>query len=159
MATLTFTLTEETLNFTLSEETLSFSIVDETINVVDSQTIIEVPSIAAEPLVITPTEETVAVTQTEETISFQMKEVVLLTQNIISDDDVPYSKEVDFVSDSLIYRGEAQPGTATSDPYWRIRRMTFTIDANGNEDYKEEWADGNANFDNVWDDRLSLNYY
>jgi hypothetical protein len=51
------------------------------------------------------------------------------------------------------YLGEAPPGTATSAAKWRIRRITTV----GN-DVTIEWADGNGNFDNVWDDRVSLSY-
>lgn len=72
----------------------------------------------------------------------------------IPEEEMPYSKRTDFVSDSLIYRGEATPGSEESAPAWRIRRLTISAD----DDVTEEWADGNANFDNAWADRLTLNY-
>lgn len=71
-----------------------------------------------------------------------------------SDDNMTYTKRVDFITDSLLYRGEALPGTQTNEPEWRIRRLTIASDC----DVTEEWANGNANFDKVWDDRLSLTY-
>ena len=49
------------------------------------------------------------------------------------------------------YIGEAVPGTATSDSLWKIKRVT---DATG----VVLFADGNNDFDNVWDNRASLSY-
>lgn len=57
-----------------------------------------------------------------------------------------------------LYVGDALPGTATSSAAWRIKRITFTVDGNGNTDSVTEWADGNSNRDNIWDNRLSLSY-
>lgn len=68
--------------------------------------------------------------------------------------EVAYAKRTDFISDLLLYRGEANPGTLDSAASWRIRRLIIGVD----NDVTEEWADGNSNFDNVWDDRLSLSY-
>lgn len=60
-------------------------------------------------------------------------------------------------ADPLVnYMGEASFGSATSDPVWRITRLTFSgLD---NSDLTLECADGNDEFDNVWDDRLVLTY-
>jgi len=65
-----------------------------------------------------------------------------------------YAKRVDFVGDTLIYRGEAPPGTADSVPAWRIRRITIGGD---DGDVTEQWAAAAA-FTQVWADRLSLDY-
>ena len=65
-----------------------------------------------------------------------------------------YAKRVDFISDTLLYRGEATPGSAESAAVWRIRRIAFAAD----DDVTEEWATGAATFDQVWDDRASLSY-
>ena len=73
----------------------------------------------------------------------------------VVEDDVMYAKRVDFVTDDLLYRGEAAVGSAESAPVWRIRRITFgAIDG----DVTEEWANGNANFDKTWDGRLGFTY-
>lgn len=48
------------------------------------------------------------------------------------------------------YFGYASPGTASSAASWKIKRM----DSNG----IITWADGNASFDNVWDNHSSLTY-
>jgi len=70
-----------------------------------------------------------------------------------SEEEAVYAKRVDFVGDTLLYRGEAVVGAAESAPVWRIRRITFTGD-----DMTEEWASGSAAFDKVWADRLTLGY-
>ena len=70
------------------------------------------------------------------------------------DTDVAFAQRVDFITDNLLYRGEAVPGTAPGSNLWRIRRITIGLD----NDVTTEWADGNADFDNIWDDRLILSY-
>lgn len=62
-------------------------------------------------------------------------------------------KEVDFVGQDMIYRGEAAPGSLTSDPVWRIKRILFV-----GEDISEKWAGGSALFDKVWNDRATYSY-
>jgi hypothetical protein len=59
---------------------------------------------------------------------------------------------------SLLYIGEADPGVADSAAAWRIRRITFTIDGDGDEDSVTEWAGGTADKDKIWDNRLGLSY-
>lgn len=71
---------------------------------------------------------------------------------------MPYAERTDFVGETVLYRGIAQlvdgePGPDEGDAVWRIYRITF----DGNDSTKQ-WADGNADFDNVWDDRASLDY-
>lgn len=70
------------------------------------------------------------------------------------EEDEVYATRVDFVTDNLIYRGEAQPGTLESQAAWRIRRITIASD----EDITEEWANGTSAFANIWTDRASLSY-
>jgi hypothetical protein len=59
---------------------------------------------------------------------------------------------LDDSADPVLYVGEAQPGVATSAPLWRIKRVDVSAGA------ITAWADSDANFDNVWDDRVSLSY-
>jgi hypothetical protein len=58
--------------------------------------------------------------------------------------------EYDSVNLNYLYTGHADPGSSTADPVWRISRYDFS---NG-----IMYADGNQNFDNIWDDRESLTY-
>ena len=64
-----------------------------------------------------------------------------------------YKTLVDDVGGTVIYIGYAQPNTTTSSASWKIKRITFTGD-----DSATEYADGNNNFDNIWDNRASLSY-
>lgn len=52
------------------------------------------------------------------------------------------------------YIGLASPGTATSASSWQIRKLTYT----GTNVTQVDFADGNLDFDNVWDDRTGLSY-
>jgi hypothetical protein len=64
----------------------------------------------------------------------------------------PLALELDEVG-SFTYIGEALPGSPTAASVWRIQRLEEV-----GEDSIIIWADGNSNFDNVWDNRLSLSY-
>ena len=64
-----------------------------------------------------------------------------------------YAKQYDEVSSSLAYLGMASAGTSNSSALWQIQKLSFT----GNS-VSITWADGNANFDNVWNNRASLSY-
>jgi len=69
--------------------------------------------------------------------------------------DPMFATNIDFEDNgNTVYKGEASPGTATSAALWRITKTT--VNAEG--DSVKLWADGNANFDNVWDDHLTLTY-
>lgn len=70
------------------------------------------------------------------------------------EDTVPYSKQVDFIDDDHFYIGEADPGSASSSAVWRIKYVVIA----GDGDVSTTWADGDALFDNVWDDRATLSY-
>ena len=72
----------------------------------------------------------------------------------LSEDDVMYSKRVDFISDLELYRGEAAVGSSENSAVWRIRKVTLAVDG----DVAEKWASGTALFDKVWADRISLTY-
>ena len=72
----------------------------------------------------------------------------------VSEEDVMYSKRVDFITDLELYRGEAAVGSSESSAVWRIRKVTLAIDG----DVAEKWASGTALFDKVWADRASLTY-
>lgn len=65
----------------------------------------------------------------------------------------PFAVRVDEASPTVTYAGFAAVGTATADPLWRIKKIT---DSSG--DVTVEWADGDANFNNIWDNRASLTY-
>lgn len=73
--------------------------------------------------------------------------------------DVALAERVDFVDPDadpiVIYRGEALPGTTTAAASWRVREISV---ADLDSDATTLWADGNDNFDNIWDNRAALSY-
>lgn len=71
------------------------------------------------------------------------------------EEEVVYAKRVDFISDEILYRGEAVPGTLDDANVWRIRKIDIAA-ADG--DVTETWANGSASFNKVWDDRLSYTF-
>lgn len=54
---------------------------------------------------------------------------------------------------NVVYVGYAAVGSASSSSVWRIVRYTIT-----NGDVVGEFADGDVDFDNVWDNRTGLSY-
>jgi len=103
--------------------------------------------------------QTVESTTQENPVTIVVPDVEIYTAGIqgpagIPEDEMTYAKRVDFISDFLLYRGEAVPGTLDSASVWRVRRLTIGVD----DDVTEEWADGNSSFDKVWNDRASLTY-
>lgn len=60
---------------------------------------------------------------------------------------------VDETIPTSIYIGEALPGSTTAQAVWRIRKV-LTVGAQKGIVF----ADGNADYDNVWDNRQSLTY-
>ena len=69
---------------------------------------------------------------------------------------IPYALKYDQDADppTQAYLGQAQPGSSVSAAVWRIQKLAFSVDG----DVTATWADGDAEFDNVWNDRASLNY-
>lgn len=58
-----------------------------------------------------------------------------------------------YASATVSYLGKAPAGTATSSAAWKISRITTSGD-----NVTIEWADGNTNYDNIYDNRASLSY-
>lgn len=70
--------------------------------------------------------------------------------------DVEFTIALDYDAlGNLVYVGRAQPGTGKGDAGWQIMKLTY--DANGNLT-DVQWADGDEQFDNVWNDRAGLSY-
>jgi len=64
-----------------------------------------------------------------------------------------YAMQTDAASATVTYKGWAAPGTATNAASWRIERITET-----SGDFSIQFADGDRNFDNIWDNRAALSY-
>jgi hypothetical protein len=67
--------------------------------------------------------------------------------------EVLYTTRLDDTSTpNITYVGEAAIGSATGNAVWRIKRIDETTGV------IILWADGNSNFDNIWDNRVGLSY-
>jgi len=66
--------------------------------------------------------------------------------------DVVYATRIDEASATVTYIGKAATGSATSTSVWQVQKIDTTTGT------VITWADGNGNFDNVWDNRASLSY-
>lgn len=64
-----------------------------------------------------------------------------------------YSILLDDPDSSTTYVGKAPFATATSSAGWQIRKILSSGTVTS-----ILWADGNDNFDNIWDNRTSLTY-
>jgi hypothetical protein len=71
-----------------------------------------------------------------------------------TDEEVPYAKRIDFVSDTVLYKGEAAVGSSETSPVWRIHKVVMGSDS----DVTETWANGSAAYDKRWDNRASYIY-
>lgn len=71
-----------------------------------------------------------------------------------SEEDVVYTKRIDMVSDTVIYKGEAEVGSSESALVWRIRKIVIALDG----DVTETWASGTAAFQFAWSNHLTLTY-
>lgn len=141
-----------------SELSIPVTIIEQSIEAGVEQDVVSVER-KDESININSVEETIGVSDIADVIQPSFAEVLINTTNttieLPSDLEMPYAQQVDFVNDNVIYKGWADTGTTTSTPAWRIQKITFV---GTDEDVVIEWADGNGNFDNVWDNRASLTY-
>lgn len=73
--------------------------------------------------------------------------------SITSSTTFPYTVLLDETGAGVTYVGRAAPSSPTSLAVWQIKKL----ETNGNV-FSVSYANGNSNFDSVWDDRASLNY-
>jgi len=59
---------------------------------------------------------------------------------------------IDDSNDPITYVGKAPIGSATSSAVWQVAKLDTT------SGLVKTWADGNASYDNIWDNRASLSY-
>jgi hypothetical protein len=65
----------------------------------------------------------------------------------------PYLQKIDEADATTTYIGLALPGTATSAASWQIKKIGVSSTVT-----TISWADGNEDFDNIFDNRASLSY-
>jgi len=74
-------------------------------------------------------------------------------EQVLAEDAFKYIVYIDEASSTITYYGFASPGTDTSNAKWRIikKLVNGTVTS-------FLLADGNSEFDNIWDNRPGLNY-
>jgi hypothetical protein len=72
---------------------------------------------------------------------------------ILKEGNDNYKIIIDGADTATIYIGKAVVGTETSDDHWQIRKITTVGTVK-----TIAWANGDDEFDQVWDNRASLNY-
>jgi hypothetical protein len=95
-------------------------------------------------------------------VEFETAQISIVSESIqgppgppgITEEEMAYAKRVDWIDESTLYKGEAMPGALENTQSWRIRRLIISESG----DVMEQWADGNALLNKIWDDRLQLTY-
>ena len=64
-----------------------------------------------------------------------------------------YTQNIDEPDASTLYTGLAVIGTSEATNAWQIKKLTVTGTVT-----KIAWADGNDDFDNIWNNRAALTY-
>lgn len=106
------------------------------------------------PVNINTTEEVYTIVFDDERVKVSIADVIIkeIVEYLPEEDEV-YDIEIDTSVPGVTYVGQAAPGTASSSAAWRIKKIT---DSAGGASV--DWANGNANFVNVWDNHLAYTY-
>lgn len=143
----------ESIIVTDASDSIAVTITEEVISVPNGVDAVEITTVT-EAVNISTAIDAVSVTEEAVTIQPNVADVVINVTSIPEDTEMPFAKRVDFVGDTIIYKGEAAVGTVESASSWRVRRLTIATD----DDVTEEWAAGTASFNKIWDDRASFTY-
>ena len=92
--------------------------------------------------------------QNNEVLMYESATGLWKNKAITQEGDEVLSKRINFVGEDIIYKGEAPVGSLDSSSFWRIRKIIIAADG----DVTEIWANGNSNYDKVWNDHLTYTY-
>lgn len=67
-----------------------------------------------------------------------------------------YERRIEVVSEFVIYRGEAAPGSLDDDPVWRVRRIDITYGSPATS--VSSWAGNSPEFTRRWSARETYTY-
>lgn len=142
---------EDIVVSTLQENVIAISATTNTLSIVE-----------VEPVLISTDVGSTITVGTESSVLIERPTSTLLVTGLVgpagadglSEEEMVYSKRVDFVTDNELYKGEALVGSSENLPAWRVRKIIIGNDG----DVTETWASGNALFDKVWSDRSTLIY-
>lgn len=82
-----------------------------------------------------------------------VSQVVLTAEGAVPTRDLPLAVQIDDATTvNAVYIGKANIGSSTSSAVWQIAKLDTT------SGLVKKWADGDANFNNIFDNRASLTY-
>ena len=64
------------------------------------------------------------------------------------------TRSVEYSGSNPIYVGETEPGSGKGEAKWKIMKIGYS----GDNPSDIQYADGDTKYDNIWDNRGSLNY-
>ena len=76
-----------------------------------------------------------------------------MSVSVVTPIDTQYAVNLDQADASTLYIGVAAIASDGASPVWQIRRMQTSGTVSS-----IKWADGDQQFDNVWNNRASLTY-
>ena len=112
------------------------------VNIINDPELNELPDV----LVLSP--------QNNEVLMYESATGLWKNKAITQEGDEVLSKRINFVGEDIIYKGEAPVGSLDSSSFWRIRKIIIAADG----DVTEIWANGNSNYDKVWNNHLTYTY-
>lgn len=59
-----------------------------------------------------------------------------------------------YSGNNIVYIGKTRPGSSPESAKWQICRLYYT----GTNPVQKRWANGDAKFDKVWDNRAAYSY-
>jgi hypothetical protein len=83
----------------------------------------------------------------------QLRAVAVPVSGTLTANPTIYATKVDEVSGTVTYVGKAAVGSGSASAVWQISKLEQSGAV-----LSVTYADGNANFDNVWNDRAGLSY-
>ena len=116
--------------------------------------IVRVTAKSSDTLTVTRAQKGTAAT-TKNTGGKTYKMISAVTKKMIDDIDCRYTLNHDESPENFFYRGDAEAGSSESSAVWRIRKVFLHNDG---ENIEVVFADGDTEFDNIWDNRASLFY-
>jgi hypothetical protein len=87
----------------------------------------------------------------------ELQNVVVHLETLVGSMNPAFLQEPMFIDEGnpqVIYSGYAVSGSASNEPNFAIMRTTIT----DNDIIVNDWANGNLNAENVWDNRKDLEY-
>lgn len=147
------------INVLDKSENIIFSVSDEEQVITEKLDGVEI-TVLDDVISLSDNDDSVTLTDTTDMISPVFTEGISQTINNdivynISEDDMPYLEEIDFVDDDIIYRGWAIGDVSMSEPLWRIQKIEF-INTDG--DVRKRYANNDPEFVFVWNNRATYNY-